>query len=211
MIQCRYMSSLAETGFGNYSSVAKMGRFWFQWRSLSPIPLFILLVVLPPDFVPSVSQALFAGLVIVLAESLRIWAVGHAGSATRTRGDSVPVLCTAGPYRFVRNPLYIANAAMYTACGILFGFSGLSILILFYTAIQYIFIVAFEEETLTREFGEAYTQYCEKVNRWMPSFTPSCAASDHQFDLGRGLRSERSTFYSMSLMAGLFLIKKFLL
>lgn len=201
------MSTLAQSGFGPHSTVARLGRLWFQWRSLSPIPLFILLLVLPADFSPKASVLAWAIFAVVAAEALRLWAVGYAGSATRTRGDSVPVLVTAGPYRHVRNPLYIANILMYSACGVIFGFTSLSVFILCYSAIQYIFIVAFEEEILEREFGSAYVDFCAKVSRWSPSIKPSCESSGHEFDLAKAFRSERSTFYSMGLMALLYVLK----
>src|SRR4051812_23747039 len=101
--------------FSNHSSWAvRVGRWWFQKRSFSPIPLFLLLAVLPPNSVVSwpAFSALCVG--IAVAEALRLYAVGFAGSATRTRGDGVPELVHAGPYRHVRNPLYVANIAMYT-------------------------------------------------------------------------------------------------
>lgn len=191
-----------------YSTVAKIGRVWFRFRSFSPIPLFFLLVILPPDFKPNLFQTTIAVLGIFLSEALRIWSVGYAGSATRTRGDSVPQLVHAGPYRHVRNPLYVANIVMYTAAGLAFGFSGLSVLIFLVSAVEYIFIVAFEEETLLRTFGAPYEQFCEKVPRWIPSLTPLIESTGEEFSLERALRSERSTFLSLSMMALLLIIKK---
>lgn len=185
----------------------RVGRWWFQKRSFSPIPLFLLLAVLPPNYV--VSWPVFASLCvgIALAEFLRIYAVGYAGSATRTRGDGVPDLVHAGPYRHVRNPLYVANIAMYTLAGLLFGFTWLSAVIFLYSCLQYTFIVAFEETTLTRIFGDSYLHYRSRVPRWFVSVTPRVPSSGHEFHLGKALRSERSTFFSMLLMAGLYLLK----
>jgi protein-S-isoprenylcysteine O-methyltransferase Ste14 len=191
-----------------YSTVARIGRAWFKVRSFSPIPLFLLLVVLPSNFTPTPVQMTAAVVGIIVSEALRIWSVGYAGSATRTRGDSVPQLVHAGPYRYVRNPLYVANIAMYTCTGLVFGFSGLSALIFLVSAIEYIFIVAFEEETLSKLFGTSYENYCEKVPRWSPSFTPMIESTGQTFSLLKALRSERSTFFSLSLMGLLFILKK---
>ncbi|NBX75681.1 MAG: isoprenylcysteine carboxylmethyltransferase family protein [Proteobacteria bacterium] len=197
-----------ELAVSPYSTGAKIGRVWFRFRSFSPIPLFLLLVVLTPNFTPSLLQTSVAVLGIFLSEALRIWSVGYAGSATRTRGDSVPQLVHAGPYRYVRNPLYVANIVMYTCAGVIFGFSGLSILIFLFSAVEYIFIVAFEEETLVMTFGAAYENFCEKVPRWFPSFTPMIESTGQTFSLERALRSERSTFISLSMMALLLILKK---
>ncbi len=198
----------SELAASPYSTVAKIGRVWFRFRSFSPIPLFLLLVILPPNFTPGLLQTSVAILGIFLSEALRLWSVGYAGSATRTRGDSVPQLVHAGPYRHVRNPLYVANIVMYTSAGVVFGFSGLSVLIFLFSAVEYIFIVAFEEETLLMTFGADYENFCEKVPRWFPSLTPMIESTGQQFSLEKALRSERSTFISLSLMALLLILKK---
>lgn len=146
---------------------------------------------------------------IVLAESIRVWAVGYAGSATRTRGDTVSDFVHAGPYRFVRNPLYVANILLYTLCGLLFGSLVVTLIIFAYSCIQYVFIVAFEENVLSQTFGKVYADYVSKVPRWLVSSVPCCESSGHTFNLGRALRSERSTFYSMSIMAVIYLAKQY--
>jgi len=55
-------------------------------------------------------------------EAIRAWAVGYSG--VTTRGDTVtaPALVTAGPYAYVRNPLYAGN--FITALGFAIAFTG---------------------------------------------------------------------------------------
>lgn len=190
---------------------AQIGRTWFRWRSLSPVPLFLMLFILPPDFSCSPVQYVLLVLSVLLAESLRLWAVGYAGSTTRTRGETVHQLVHAGPYRYVRNPLYIANILMYTFCGVIFGFGLLSLFIFIYSSVEYYFIVSFEEQILSKTFGPAYANYCRSVSRWIPAFKPTFSSSDHKFSLVAALRSEKSTLYSMTAMLGLFLLKSYLL
>lgn len=190
---------------------AHIGRTWFRWRSFSPVPLFLMLFLLPSDFKLNATQYSLLVLGVLLAESLRVWAVGYAGSTTRTRGDTVQQLVHAGPYRLVRNPLYIANVVMYTLCGVIFGFGLLSVFIFLYSSAEYYFIVSFEEQILSRTFGDDYVKYTEKVPRWIPSFKYSCESSGHTFNLLSALKSEKSTFYSMSAMVlGFFIKAKFL-
>lgn len=185
----------------------RVGRWWFQRRSLSPIPLFLLLIFLNPTQQLHSWWYVMAITGILLGEGLRIWAVGYAGSRTRTRGDVVEQLVHAGPYRFVRNPLYIANIVLYTCVGVLFGFSYLSILIFVYSVVQYSFIIRFEEQVLLQTFGKAYSDYCKAVPRWFIRVIPY-TASGHEFHLLNALRSERSTFYSITAMAVLLVLKK---
>jgi hypothetical protein len=90
---------------------------------------------------------------------------------------------------------------------LLFGFRWLAIAVLAYSVIQYIFIVAFEEEVLVQTFGDAYRRYCEQVPRWIPRLVPA-PASDHYFCLLRGLKSEKSTFFSIAGITALYFLKQ---
>ncbi len=193
-----------------YSPV-KIGRWWFQKRSVSPLPFLVLILVLRPEFSwQNASWTLpLAG--ILAAEALRLWAVGYAGSATRTRGDTVPELVHAGPYRFVRNPLYVANILLYTSCAVLYGFAWLSAALFAYSCLQYTFIVAFEEDTLRRTFDAPYEAYCKKVPRWLVSPTPQVEATPQDFNLPRAVRSERSTLGAIVAMIAALAVKTALL
>jgi len=199
----------AQTQMTGMPTAETIGRWWFKNRSLSPLPLFLLMLVLPPDFTPSSLTWGMSVLGIFIAEGIRLWAVGYAGSATRTRGENVPVLIHAGPYRYVRNPLYIANIMLYTLAGVAFGFIYLSIAIFIYSCIQYTFIVRYEESILTQIFKGSYERFKRTVPRWFGA-KPSIESSDHPFDFNRALRSERSTFYSLSAMGVLFMLKTIL-
>lgn len=201
-----FLGSMADAG--TVSVGVKVGRLWFKYRSHSPIPLFLLLILLPADFDPS--RAFLVGVIglILFAEVTRIWAVGYAGSATRTRGDQVNDFVHTGPWRFVRNPLYLANIIMYVCCGVLFGSFYLSVVFFFYFVLQYSFIVSFEEELLERTFGEKYQDYKRRVPRWLFSLVPLIPKSPHPFHLVPALRSERATLIAIVAMAIILLIKR---
>jgi protein-S-isoprenylcysteine O-methyltransferase Ste14 len=80
-----------------------------------------------------------------------------------------PNSVVAGPYRYVRNPLYVANILMYTAMGLFYGFIWLAVFIFAFSVTQYVFIVAYEEQTLLQLFGELLLAlYSECVARWFP-------------------------------------------
>src|SRR5207253_11109575 len=74
----------------------------------------------------------------------------------------------AGPYRFVRNPMYLgagiamAGAALFYQSAALFAYIGA-----FFVA-THLFVVGYEEPTLRRTFGPGYVAYCETVGRWWP-------------------------------------------
>ena len=63
------------------------------------------------------------GLPLAIAgELVRCWAVGYSGVTTRGDAVSAPELVTAGPYAYVRNPLYAGN--FLTAAGFAIAFTG---------------------------------------------------------------------------------------
>ena len=63
------------------------------------------------------------GLPLAIAgELVRCWAVGYSGVTTRGDAVEAPQLVTAGPYAYVRNPLYVGN--FMTALGFAVAFTG---------------------------------------------------------------------------------------
>ncbi len=115
----------------------------------------------------------------VAGELLRCWAVGYSGTTTRNDAVTAPELVTAGPYAYVRNPLYLANFT--TALGFGIAFTGKNgaparwALVggsLAAMAAVYATIVPHEETFLRSKFGEAYERYCEGVPRLMPQLEP---------------------------------------
>jgi len=121
------------------------------------------------------------GLPLAIAgELVRCWAVGYSG--VTTRGDKVeaPSLVTAGPYAYVRNPLYVGN--FLTAAGFAIAFTGKNsgaaraALIggsLASMAAVYVTIVPHEEQFLRSQFGEEFDRYCERVPPVIPQLEPN--------------------------------------
>src|SRR5271165_2373809 len=86
--------------------------------SLLTLPALVLAAAGKPS-----AFSIAVGLPLAFAgEAIRCWAVGYSG--TTTRGDTVtaPALVTAGPYAYVRNPLYVGN--FLTAAGFAIAFTG---------------------------------------------------------------------------------------
>lgn len=140
--------------------------------------------------VPAVALALFGkpsafsvalGLPLAFAgELIRCWAVGYSG--VTTRGDKVeaPELVTAGPYAYVRNPLYVGN--FVTALGFAIAFlgknsgpekAGLLAASLGTMAAVYATIIPHEEEFLRSQFGAAFDRFREQVPPLVPQLEPS--------------------------------------
>ncbi|MGB6522208.1 MAG: isoprenylcysteine carboxylmethyltransferase family protein, partial [Candidatus Cybelea sp.] len=120
------------------------------------------------------------GLPIAIAgELLRCWAVGYSGETTRGDVVEAPALVTAGPYAYVRNPLYVGN--FITAAGFAIAFTGKNRFVvrallaggsLAAMAAVYAAIVPHEEAFLRSQFGEEFDRYCERVPRLVPQLEP---------------------------------------
>ena len=76
-------------------------------------------------------------------------------------------LVTEGPFRYSRNPIYVALTLLYV--GVVLLINALWILLLVVPVLLVIRygVIAREEAYLTRKFGDAYRQYTTQVRRWL--------------------------------------------
>ena len=81
-------------------------------------------------------------------------------------------LVVGGLYRYVRNPMYLAVAAIIVGQALVFG----QPVLLLYTVVFAVAVVAFvrvyEEPTLRRQFGKQYETYRRAVPAWWPRRKP---------------------------------------
>jgi protein-S-isoprenylcysteine O-methyltransferase Ste14 len=114
-----------------------------------------------------------AGMVIgAVGAVVALWCIftfASKGRGTPAPFDPPRRLVIQGPYRFVRNPMYIgaglalASAALFYESWPLLGYAG----VFFLTT--HLFVVGYEEPTLRQTFGNEYEAYCRQVRRWWPS------------------------------------------
>lgn len=111
------------------------------------------------------------GAVAVLGGLLALWCVltfAVVGRGTPAPFDAPRRLVTSGPYRLVRNPMYVgaglalAGAALFFQSRLLIAYTVLFFLI------AHLFVVRYEEPTLRSLFGREYEEYCLRVRRWWP-------------------------------------------
>jgi protein-S-isoprenylcysteine O-methyltransferase Ste14 len=90
------------------------------------------------------------------------------GRGTPAPFDPPRRLVVVGPYRLVRNPMYLgaalalAGAALFYESWALLGYCGA------FAFVMHLFVVVYEEPTLRDIFGVPYVRYCERVRRWWP-------------------------------------------
>lgn len=82
-------------------------------------------------------------------------------------GAVVSALVRRGPYRFSRNPLYLALLAALLGFAFLFNNAWLAIGVPVLFAALDRFVVRREEQFLSALFGADYASYCKEVRRWL--------------------------------------------
>jgi protein-S-isoprenylcysteine O-methyltransferase Ste14 len=79
----------------------------------------------------------------------------------------VPRLTTEGPFRYSRNPSYLALAVIYTAIAVLRNSLWMMLLLPLVVVVMQREVIGREERYLERAFGEEYLAYKGKVRRWV--------------------------------------------
>lgn len=76
-------------------------------------------------------------------------------------------IITVGPYMVSRNPIYLAMICVYLGLVVVFDVAwGLPLALpLVYIIRNY--VIAREEDYLSRKFGKEYTEYCLSTRRWL--------------------------------------------
>ena len=173
----------------------KAGGLLFRHRGWTPLPLLFSQLVWGERH-----GALAGTLVLLLGESLRLWAVGHIGARSRTRTGEVGGLVETGPFGLCRNPLYVGNGLILMGVGFWSGpVWGLAWLL--FAAVQYAAIVRWEEAVLLQEHGEAFQAYCDRVPRWWPL---GSAPKKGKASWAGAFRSERPTLTAIAVVSALF-------
>jgi protein-S-isoprenylcysteine O-methyltransferase Ste14 len=162
---------------------------------------------------PSAASIAFGLPIAIAGELVRCWAVGYSGKTTRGDMVTAPKLVTAGPYAYVRNPLYLGN--FITALGFAIAFTGkngfgrklcLWIASLGTMAALYAAIVPHEEQYLRAQFGALFDRYCERVPRLVPQLEPA-PGGQGEWDAAVIKDAESRTFASFGAMLGILALK----
>lgn len=108
---------------------------------------------------------------IVTGEAIRCWANGYVGQSKVNQGGSGRLI-TAGPYAFVRHPLYLGTFLIGSGFAFAIGnlWLGLAAAVCFLAA--YRSKIAQEEKLLAEECGPEYSLYRASVPSLLPSRFP---------------------------------------
>lgn len=148
------MTALARLDFPPVWLLAAMAVVWFMAEVWAPLGDWLL----------------WPGVALMLGGlGLAIWAASRFVPAGTTvvphRAPSA--LVTDGPYRFSRNPIYLADLAILAGWALAFGtVAGLLVLIPLQQVLERRFVLP-EEQRLAAAFGEDFARYRSRVRRWL--------------------------------------------
>ncbi len=130
---------------------------------------FLLRWIVPLSPVPKSTSAAVGPAAVVLSLGIFVWTV-----YTMLRNDaSIPThkpteaIVVRGPFRFSRNPIYLAMVFLQLGVGVWANSLWFLILAAISVALLTWGVISREEEYLERKFGGEYVSYKSRVRRWI--------------------------------------------
>lgn len=105
-----------------------------------------------------------------LGIALLMWCVREfyvVGKGTLAPWSPPKSIVTTGLYRFTRNPMYVAVTLILIGWAIGFRSPGLSLYALVVPIGFHLRVITYEEPWLDRTFGQAWSDYKQRVPRWL--------------------------------------------
>lgn len=185
------------------STPARIGAVIFRNRGWLPVPFLLVPLLASGGMTPRTT--LIAAVLMLVGEAWRLWGVATAGTVTRRRSREVQKLVTHGPFAWSRNPLYNGNFLIWMGVIVLSGVLWFLPVAIVIFAVEYFFIVRYEEGVLESIFGAEYLGYKSRTPRWFPR--PPAGGNAGEFYWAEAWKSEISTFLQYIVIIGLFVAK----
>ncbi len=112
---------------------------------------------------------LFAWIFLAAGFALIFTSLGLFARARTTLNPAgqARALVSSGAYRFTRNPMYVGLSLAYVGFSLRFGAVFAVPMLAFPLVFLNAFVIPFEEQRMHEAFGQAYTDYCIRVRRWV--------------------------------------------
>lgn len=187
--------------------MVRFGGWLFKRRTWLPLPLALAVLLIPASNPATLALEAAGATLIVLGELLRLWGVRHIGAISRTRSDRLGPLVDDGPFAHVRNPLYLANIALWVGFALCAGVVWMAPVLVAILGVEYHAIVRWEEGLLASRLGAPYLDYMARVPRWMPRLRTASDAAPRDLSWSATLFSERGTLVAIGVGCLLIFIK----
>ena len=199
------MTNPPVTSAAEQTSAARIGGVLFRNRSWLPVPFLLVALLVPAH--PTMRHWVGAAILIAIGEWIRLAGVAAAGTVTRRRSREVQRLVNYGIFAWMRNPLYVGNFLIWMGFVVASGVMWFLPIAIVIFAIEYYYIVRYEEGVLESIFGAEYLEYKKRTPRWFPK-PPAVKPEPGQHDWGEAWRSEISTFLQYLAIVLAFWVKQ---
>jgi protein-S-isoprenylcysteine O-methyltransferase Ste14 len=144
----------------------------------------------------------FAAFCAAICYVLRVWGSSYLRAGIVWNADArSDTLLIAGPFRYVRNPLYLGNGFLAVGVGLMAPVAGCAFIII--TNLLFVIALARHEEViLERAYGERFRNYAAQVPSLIPRLTLVPAQGDARPSLAQGLLAE---VFTAALLLGIVL------
>ncbi|MGH7571841.1 MAG: methyltransferase family protein [Gemmatimonadota bacterium] len=132
------------------------------WAHLNDGPLGVRL----PDWMAGPGIAVMAVGAVLAFASLATFVV--RGRGTPAPFDPPRRFVASGPYRWVRNPMYIGGFLLLAGYAMCAGSVGALLVAFAMLGAAHLFSVLYEEPSLRRRFDNSYEAYVRSTPRWLP-------------------------------------------
>ena len=134
--------------------------------------VYVPLLIAGPIPVPTFGPRSLVGILLLAVGAAGyfwcLWEFAVSGRGTPAPVDPPKHLVVRGPYRLVRNPMYLAVLALAAGWAVSLRSSAVLAYAGALWAAFHLFVVFVEEPSLRQRFGDSYAQYCQSVRRWVP-------------------------------------------
>ncbi|MBN2448391.1 MAG: isoprenylcysteine carboxylmethyltransferase family protein [Phycisphaerae bacterium] len=159
----------------------------FKLRGLLMVPPMIFLFLWTQwEWEHDVGVWTMGALLFLPGVALRVWSQRYL----RYRLREGKGLATTGPYAWIRNPVYIGNLLILAGLCVMCELPWMVPIMIGWAALVYHEAVSFEEYRLRKRYGQAFTDYCERVPRWLPRMRTSAPIDARYASLWRAAAVE---------------------
>jgi protein-S-isoprenylcysteine O-methyltransferase Ste14 len=129
--------------------------------------------------------------------ALAIWCIATfvvRGHGTPAPFDPPRKLVAAGPYRYIRNPMYIGGGLVLLGFGLVQRSPAVVLFVPVWWLLFQLLVLLYEEPVLRHKFGREYDEYCRRTPRWIPRLRrPASAVAAALFLICAAFRFAQNT------------------
>jgi protein-S-isoprenylcysteine O-methyltransferase Ste14 len=112
------------------------------------------------------------GIAVFAGVALTLWCIASFvvfGRGTPAPFDPPRRLVIRGPYRYLRNPMYLGATLALSGAALFYEALALAAYAAGFVLVMHVLVVFYEEPVLAETFGVEYQEYRRRVGRWWPT------------------------------------------